>query len=113
AYLGIASLHYGKHTPGNPGNDTYGLSQLDAIRTKNGVNLAARICQNDPATNKRSCNAAADCAAVGGGPCVSASPLFSFKHQVSTTDSRSTNTPVGQAADRAVVSGQVVGATAW
>jgi len=109
AYLGTASLHYGKHTPGNPGNDTYGLSQLDAVRTKVNVNLAARICQNDPAANKRSCNSAADCLSVGGGPCVSASPLFSFKHQVSTTDNRGTNTPAGQAADRAAVAAQIVG----
>jgi len=107
AYLGVRSMWYGISTPGSPGLSTYGLSQMDAVRTKNPINLAARVCASDTNANKRSCNTAADCAVVGGGTCVSANPEMSFKHQISTTDSRSTNTPTGQAADRGVVQAQL------
>ena len=113
AYLGVQSAHWGTHTPGNPNLDTYQLSQMDALRTKSAINLAARICQNDPSANKRACTTAADCLVVGGGPCVSASPVLSFKHQISTTDARGTNTPDDQAADRGVVHALVSGATIW
>ncbi len=102
AFEGSNSLHYGVHTPGSPSLDTYKLSQLDAFRSGI-IHLAARICRDDPAADKASCNSASDCASVGGGPCVPARPELSFEHQVSTMDSRRTNTPVGEAADRAVV----------
>ena len=113
AYLGSQSVHWGTHTPGNPNLDTYMLSQMDALRTKAAINLASRICQNDPSANKRACITAADCLVVGGGACVSASPVLSFEHQISTLDSRGTGTPFGQAADRAVVHALVSGATVW
>jgi len=113
AYVGAASLHYGIHTPGNPGLDTYQLSQLDAVRSKVALQLAPRVCANDPAADKRACATDADCVTFGGGPCASASPRLSFKHQISLTDSRGTNTPTGEAADRAVLHAQVVGAPLW
>jgi len=113
AFLGTGSLHYGKHTPGNPGADQYGLSQLDAVRTRTRISLAARVCASDPAVDGRACNDAGDCAAVGGGPCVSARPELSFKHQISTVDSRGTNTPGGEAVDRAVLHVRRAGTSVW
>jgi len=112
AYLGSASVHYGRHAGGAEG-DTYTLGQLDAVRTKVNVNLAPRICQNDPAANKRACNSSADCAVVGGGPCASAAPRLTFKHQISLLDDRGTNTPVGQAADRAVLQARITAGVLW
>lgn len=112
AFLGNRSLHYGVHTMGNPDLDTYGLSQLDAFRTKSNINLAARICQDDPAADKRGCATAADCGAVGGGPCVPARPELSFKHQVSTVDERVAGVPDGTV-DRAVVHVQPSGSPIW
>ncbi len=113
AHSGTRSLHYGMHTPGNPNLDTYMLSQLDAIRTTAAIHLAARICQSDPAPDERSCDSVADCVGVGGGPCVPASPELSFKHQVSTMDSRATSTSPGEAADRAVVQVLPSGSATW
>lgn len=115
AFLGTRSLHYGKHVSGNPGLDTYGIGQMDAVRTKSNsnINLAARVCQDDPSANKRSCNTEADCVTVSGGPCVSASPELSFKHQVSTVDDRRVLGEYGTAVDRAVVHAQVSGSTIW
>ncbi len=113
AYLGTRSVHYGLHTSNQPDLDTTPLSQLDALRTSSPVHLAARVCRDDPAANRASCNSAADCASVGGGPCVSATPRLTFKQQVSLVDSRSTGTPFGQAADRAVVQVKRTASTAW
>jgi len=113
ARSGTRSLHWGLHTPGNAGQDTYRFSSMDAIRTRNPVYLAARVCRDDPAAGKRSCNTASDCAVVGGGPCVAASPELSFAQQISTLDSRSTATAPGQAADRGVVNAQIDGASEW
>jgi len=113
SYLGMQSLHYGTHTVGNPGLDTTMLSQLDAVRTKSALNLAARVCAALQSGAVRSCNSAADCTNPASA-CVSASPELSFKHQVSTVDNRSTGTPNGQAADRCVVQAQIVGtSTVW
>ena len=116
AYLGSRSLHYGKHTPGNPGADTTGLSQLDGIRTKgagNGqLNLAARVCSAVQAGQTRSCNSAADCTNPGSS-CVSASPELSFKHQVSTVDNRHTGVPNGHTVDRFVVAARLASGTIW
>jgi hypothetical protein len=112
AAQGVRSLHYGVHAPGNPLGDSYAMSQMDAIRTKNAINLAARVCRDDPAAGKRACNSAADCVTAGGGPCVSASPELSFEQQISTGDSRIYPIPAGQAADRGVVQVQV-GSAAW
>ncbi len=95
-----------------PPLDTYGLSQMDALRIKNVVSLAARVCRDDPAPTPRACNSASDCAAVGGGPCVTASPELSFKHQISTMDVRFAAED-GEALDRAVVQVQVSGSTVW
>jgi len=111
AFSGIYSLHYGVHPSLDPSLDTYQLSQLDAIRTKSGVNLAARVCRNDAAANPRACSSAADCVAVGGGPCVSASPELSFKQQVSLVDNRGFGGL--EAADRAVVHAQVGTSGVW
>jgi len=85
AYLGSSSLHYGVHTPNNPAEDTFGFNQMDAVRTKVSIRLAPRVCRDDPAPNPRACASDADCAVTGGGPCVGASPVLSFKHQVATT----------------------------
>ncbi len=112
AYLGNLSLHYGKHTPGNANLDTYGLSQMDALRTKNNINLAARVCAALQSGQVKSCNTPADCTSPASA-CVAASPVLSFKHQVSLLDSRGTNAPEGQAADRAVVYAQLSGSTVW
>lgn len=103
SFAGTRSLHYGKHSMGDPDLDTSGLGQLDAIRTKSNINLAARVCRDDPAADKRACDSEADCAPVGGGPCVSANPELSFKHQISLVDSRVALIPTGQSVDRAVV----------
>jgi len=113
AYLGTRALHYGVHTPGDPGLDTTGLSQLDAIRSKSAIHLAARTCRDDSSADKRSCNTAADCAVVGGGPCVAASAELSFKHQVSTADNRHTGTPDGHTVDRCVVAARLASGTIW
>ena len=112
AYLGSRSLHYGVHTPGNPGADTTGLSQLDAIRTKTNINLAARVCSALQAGLTRSCNSAGDCTNPASS-CVSASPELSFKHQVSTADNRHTITPDGHAVDRCVVAARLSSGTIW
>jgi hypothetical protein len=106
-------MHYGVHVPGSPGLDTYGLSQMDTIRTKSPLNLASRICRDDPASEKRSCGGAADCAGVGGGPCIAASPELSFKHQISTVDSRHTSSRDGAAPDRAILQAQVSQSIVW
>jgi len=112
SYLGVQSLHYGHHTPGNPGLDTTMLSQMDAIRTAN-INLAARVCSALQSGFVQSCNSAADCTNPAS-PCVSASPELSFKHQVSTADNRHTNTPNGHTVDRFVVHAQIAGTgTIW
>jgi len=107
AYLGRRSLHYGKHVSPDPALDTYGLSQLDAIRSKVPINLAAMVCRDDPAPNKRSCSTASDCLATGGGPCVSASPVLSLKQQVSLVDSRLVPAEMASTVDRAVVQAQI------
>ncbi len=113
SYLGVQSLHYGHHTPGNPGLDTTMLSQMDAIRTKANVNLAARVCSALQSGFVQSCNSAADCTNPASA-CVSASPELSFKHQVSTADNRHTNTPNGHTVDRFVVHAQIAGTgTIW
>jgi hypothetical protein len=105
AYVGTRSLHYGRH---DGGVDTLPLSQLDAVRTLVNVNLAARVCRDDPAPGRRACNTAADCLAVGGGPCVSAVPQLSFKHQLGAY----ARYP-GRPTDRAIVQAQVVGSATW
>lgn len=110
AFAGLRSLHYGIHS--TPGLDTYGLSQLDAVRTRNPVHLAARICRDDPAADPRSCNEAADCAVVGGGPCVAATPELSFRHQVSLEDDRS-SASFERTTDRAVVQVRTTLGTVW
>ncbi len=113
SYLGVQSLHYGHHITGNPGQDTTMLSQMDAIRTKANVNLAARVCAALQSGFVQSCNSAADCTSPAS-PCVSASPELSFKHQVSTADNRHTNTPDGHTVDRFVVHAQIAGtSTIW
>jgi len=112
AYAGTRSLHYGVHPSSNPAHDTVRLSQLDAIRTKSPVALAARICRDDPAANPRSCGTDGDCLAAGGGPCVPAQPVLSFKHQVELPymiDGRSAENNT----DRGVVFAQVVGESTW
>jgi hypothetical protein len=113
AFLGGASLHYGTHTFGNPALDTYQFGQLDAIRSKVPVNLAARVCRDDPAPNKRSCNTTSDCVTVGGGPCTAASPELSFKHQISLVDWRGTSAPRDLTIDRGVLHAQIVGTSTW
>lgn len=112
AYVGSNSLHYGSHTPGNPGLDTYGLSQMDALRTKSNINLAARVCQALQAGMTNSCSSSADCTNPASA-CVAASPVLSFKQQISTVDYRYTSTPFGEAADRAVVGVLVSGSAIW
>lgn len=110
AFLGSRSLHYGIH--GDPGFDTYALSQMDAIRTKTPIHLSARVCRDDPAIDMRSCNAAADCVAVGGGPCVAARPELSFAQQISLENDRYTaNGP--RTTDRAVVQVRNQTGTIW
>ncbi len=108
AYLGNASLHYGIHTPGNPGLDTMRLSQLDAIRSSV-IRLAMRVCRDDPAPDPATCRIDVDCAATGGGPCVPASPVLSFKHQVEMPYERYPITNY----DRAVVYVRVEGSASW
>lgn len=110
AFLGIRSLHYGKHYAGYPSVDTYPLNQMDAIRTKSTVNLAARVCRDDPASNPTACNTAADCVAVGGGPCLAANPELSIKHQVSLNEFRFSS---GMCPDRAIVEAQALNSTTW
>jgi hypothetical protein len=73
AFAGNNSLHYGKEGS-IPDMDTTRLKQLDAIRTTNPINLP-----------------------------VDAIPELVFKHQVSLMDYRGSNTPTGEAVDRAVV----------
>jgi hypothetical protein len=115
AYLGNRSAHYGLHTAGQPALDTYGLSQMDALRLRNSapVNLAARICEDDPSPNPRACSVDADCVPAGGGACVPANPVLSFHHQVSLLDSRCTGAAYGSTVDRAMVAAQVVGSSTW
>jgi len=108
AFEGMRSLHYGKHTPGNPGADATGLSQMDGMRTKTNVNLAARVCSALQAGLTRSCNSAADCTNPASS-CVSASPELSFKQQVSLLDGRC----VRSGWDRAVVHAQLSGSALW
>ncbi len=112
AYLGVNSLHYGRHL-GNPALDTYSFSQMDAIRTKSNINLAARVCRNDPSPNHATCRLDSDCATVGGGPCVSASPELSFAHQVSLGDGRIFGAARNEALDRAIVQVLVAGTSNW
>jgi len=112
AFGGTRSLHYGRHVPGNPAQDTYPLAQLDAIRSKSTLPLASRVCAQDPAQDKRACNSAADCVPVGGGPCISATPLLSFKHQISLVDERTTYGQYG-APDRGVAQVLVAGSSTW
>jgi hypothetical protein len=112
AFAGSRALHYGKHTAGHPGLDTYGLRQLDAIRTKSSVSLAARTCRDDPSPTKRACATVADCEVAGGGPCVAANPELSFKHQVSLVDDRILG-PDNETTDRAIVQVQVSGSATW
>jgi hypothetical protein len=75
AFTGTRSLHWGVHQSAGPSRDTTRLAQLDAIRTTNPINLG-----------------------VG-----AVNPELSFKHQISLADNRISNTPNGEAADRAVV----------
>src|SRR6185295_7809394 len=60
----------------------------------------------------KACNSAADCTNPASS-CVSASPLLTFKHQISLPDSRRINDPVGQGSDRGVLHAQIAGATVW
>ena len=76
AYTGTKSIHWGVHPNTGAKRDTTRLSQLDAIRTTNPINIATGSVAN---------------------------PVLSFFHQVSLADNRITNTPDGEAADRAVV----------
>lgn len=107
AYLGKNSLHWGRHL-GVPGFDTYSLSQMDAIRTKSPVRLAARVCAQDPSPNPRSCVSAADCVVVGGGSCVAARSELSFKHQLAFYDYRTE-----RYLERAVLYARVLGSAIW
>ncbi len=74
AFTGTKSLHWGVHQT-SASRDTTRLAQLDAIRTNNPINLG-----------------------IG-----TVNPELSFKHQISLADNRISNTPNGEAADRAVV----------
>ena len=109
AYAGTRSLHYGVHILPGFNLDTLRLSQLDAIRNTAAVNLAARICRHDPSPTPRACNQAADCVAVGGGPCGAARPELSFKHQINMVYSRE----VGRSINRGVVAAQIAGSSVW
>ncbi len=113
AYLGARSVHYGVHVTGNPGLDTYQLSQLDSLRSSSGIRLAARICRDDPSPDPQACASDQDCAGGGLGECVGATPKLSIKQQISTVDSRSTTTPYGSAVDRGVVQARVTGTGIW
>jgi len=106
AFLGTRSAHFGTH-PG--GVDTMSMSQMDLLRSRV-LNLAARICRDDPATDKRACSADADCLASGGGPCVGARPELTFKQQTAMIVEAG---PSRHPADKAVVQAQITGATAW
>ncbi|MEW5806737.1 MAG: MopE-related protein [Acidobacteriota bacterium] len=78
AYLGSNSLHWGYHeNPASASGDTEHLAEMNIARTINHINLGL----ND-ATNKA---------------------ILSFKQQCSLLDSRGTNTPWMETADRAVV----------
>ena len=80
AFTGIRSLHFGLHA-GPPGTaDTTLLSQLEAMRTTNPLNVS---------------------------PSPSAVPTLSFVHQVSFADSRAFAIPDGETLDRGVVQVQV------
>ena len=109
AYAGSQSLHYGVHIPPGPTRDTLRLSQLDAVRNAAALNLAARVCRDDPSPNPRACSQAADCVAVGGGPCGTARPELSFKHQINILYYRNP----GLSLNRAVVGAQIAGTTQW
>jgi hypothetical protein len=63
--------------------------------------------------DKRSCRSPSDCLAVGGGPCVAASPELAFKQQVSLVDDRGGFGEVGTTVDRAVVHAQIAGTSVW
>ena len=110
AYAGRQSVHFGRHS--TPGMDTYDLSQLDALRMGSPITLAARVCRDDASAHPRACNGDGDCAAVGG-PCISASPELSFKHQISLADNRSTSCPTGSTVDKAVVMALVAPSQVW
>jgi hypothetical protein len=105
AFLGIRSLHYGKHLPSS---STTSLSQLAAVRTRAPIRLAARVCRDDAAADKRSCDEAIDCLPVGGGPCVAATPELTFKHQISAF-----RRTTGTAIDRGVVQVQSTTDGVW
>jgi hypothetical protein len=81
AYLGTRSLHFGVH-PGAASMDTTRLSQLDAIRTTNPINLPA-----------------------------SQDIELTFKHQASMADSRMEMAARGETRDRAVVQAQLADAS--
>lgn len=77
AFTGTRSLHWGVHpATGGAARDTARFAQLDAAALTNPINLATA-----PAVN----------------------PELTFRHQISLMDSRGTNTPAGESADRGVV----------
>jgi hypothetical protein len=81
SFTGNNSAHWGAHSGSTPELDSTRFSQLTNL-TQNGlVPLAAN-----------------------------ATPILSFAHQISLTDWRATNTPVGEAADRGVVQVQLANA---
>lgn len=74
AFSGTRSLHFGAHSGPTPADDTLRLSQLDAVRLTNPINLRA-----------------------------TAIPELSFKQQVSVVGSDILPIPPGETLDRAVV----------
>ena len=109
AFLGVRSLHYGVHPSADPAGDTTGFGQLDAIRTKAPIRLAANICADDPSTDPATCAVDADCAGHGGGACVAAAPVLSFEHQAAMAEFPSAD----READRGVVEAQIDGSPRW
>jgi hypothetical protein len=102
AFTGTRSLHMGVHLPAALGHTTP-FAVLEAVATEQPVHLGwDRVCET---TRSIPCVGDAEC--PGGESCVDVRPTLSFKQQISFIDSRSTNTPPGEAADRGVVQVQL------
>ena len=98
AFAGGQSLHMG-----NAAGTSTPMGVLEAVDTASPIGIGrGRVCA---VSRTLPCTTPATCPV--GEACVEVLPTLSFKQQVSLMDSRSSSTPLGQAADRAVVLAQL------
>lgn len=102
AFQGTMAMHWGSFLDPSRGF-TSPLSQLEAIRTSEPINLGwGFVCQTERTIR---CESDTDCAV--GDECVRVNPVLSFKHQISLMDHRTFGIPNFGSAERAVVQGQL------